>query len=368
MITLFRERICLGWMTDDWCRPELDANCDVGSKDNLAALPEGFAKFAFANFDAAPGFDPKTSPLVSSPEVTANLPDYNGAAAHSGFLVAGAEDGDGVVRRAQLAMLVGGKPYPSLPLEMARVGLGEELAISIGDDGRISRLAFAHSGRALDVAPGGAYALNFRGGGHHFMYVGAYDVLDDKDVIPVQHDGIVEMKPRAEIFKDAYVLVGVTAIGARDLRHFPFGDNIPGTEGLATVLDNVLADDALSTRIGASTAIVIAAMIVGGLLFGLLLLRLSALPALLASLALIAGLAALDVYYLFGSLALDLHSVFFCSSSQPCSSSPSRSSMSSRSAASGSFAARSRSISRRPWSIRCSRIPTSSRSAARLAD
>ena len=91
-------------------------------------------------------------------------------------------------------------------------------------------------------------SINFRGAGYHFPFVGAIDLLGEDDVIPVQRDGKIERRDARELFEDAYVLIGVTAIGARDLRHFPFGNNIPGTEGLATILDNVLSGDAIRAR------------------------------------------------------------------------------------------------------------------------
>lgn len=304
IITVFKDRIALGWMTDHWCRPAYDTHCDP-----TIEVGEDFAKFRFDHATMPRAFDAADTRLISTGDVTGNLPAYEVAARNAGFLVAGAEDSDGVVRRAILTMLVGGKPYPSLPLEMARVGQNEELTFALDADGLVERIGFAKSKRWLDVTPGGAYALNFRGPGYHFEYVGAYDVLLDDPEIPVQHDGTIVKKPRAEIFKDAYVLIGVTAIGARDLRHFPFGDNIPGTEGLATVLDNVLANDGVDTE--TPTLAIVIVMVIGGALYGLLMLRLSALPALVVSLVLIGGLAALDVLYVFGRLGRDLPTVFF---------------------------------------------------------
>ena len=45
-----------------------------------------------------------------------------------------------------------------------------------------------------------------------------------------------------DIFRDAYVLVGVSALGVFDMRAFPFDSNVPGTEGHATILDNLLSN------------------------------------------------------------------------------------------------------------------------------
>ncbi len=316
IIEVYKDRLVLGWMTDHWCRPAYDGPvaCPVTDPDELHALPAGFDKFAMTTFDtgaAGTAFDAAHTPLVSAPSVVANLPGYHEAAKHAGFLVNAAEDPDDVVRRAQVAMIVGGHAYPSLPLEMARVGLGDQLELALDPDGFIDHVGFAHAERRIPVDRGGSLAINFRGGGWHFQFVGAYDLLNDDAVIPVVHDGVIEQRPRADIFKDAYVLIGVTAMGARDLRQFPFGSNIPGTEGLATILDNILAGDALATTApGFGNVALFLVMTLGGVLFGLLMLRLPALPALLSSLGLIGLLAVLDVFWLFGRHDVDLHSVF----------------------------------------------------------
>lgn len=311
IIDLQKDRLVLAWMTDHLCRPAYASAtaCPVTDPDELASLPPQMPKFAFTTFTPGAGFDAATTPLVSAPNIVANLPGYLDAARHAGFLVSAAEDADNVVRRAQLVLVVGGRAYPSLPLEMARIGEGRDLELALDDEGYVARLGLGD--RDLTVDRSGTLAINFRGAGYHFSYVGAYDLLDDAELIPVQHDGVIEQRPRAEVFEDAYVLIGVTAIGARDLRQFPFGSNIPGTEGLATILDNVLAGDALATSApGIGTVPFLLIMTLGGVLFGLLMLRLSALPAMLSSLAIIGCLVVLDVYWMFGSLGLDLHSVF----------------------------------------------------------
>jgi hypothetical protein len=248
---------------------------------------------------------------VSTPTLVGNLPGYEQAALHAGYLVNAAEEPDEIVRRAQLAIFFGGRPFPSLPLAMARVGLGGELGLALDDADRVARIELTPPGRRVAVNGGGVMTINFRGPGYHFPYVGAIDLLGEEDVIPVQHDGVVEHKPRAEIFGDAYVFIGVTAIGARDLRNFPFGSNVPGTEGLATILDNILAGDAIRPGAGLlDWRLVLALMTVGALGFGALMVRLSALPAMLSALATIGVVALLDVYVVFGRWNVGLNTVF----------------------------------------------------------
>ncbi len=313
VIAMSTDRLVLGWMTDEWCRPaHTDARrCPILDMRKLMSLPVGFGKFAYKNFEGTQSFGPASTTIVSSPSVTGNLPSYDEAATHSGYLVNAAEEPDDIVRRAQLAIFVGGKPHPSLPLEMARVGLGEELSLTLDEDGYISQIAFAKSRRAIPVDASGTLSINFRGAGYHFPYVSALDLLGEEDVIPVQHDGKVEMKPRKDIFQDAYVLIGVTAIGARDLRHFPFGNNIPGTEGLASVLDNLLTGDPMQRTTPLLWWVMLIMMTIGAAGFGLLMFRLDALPAMLCSLALLGAFVAVDMFVVFGRSDIDVNAVFF---------------------------------------------------------
>ena len=311
IIDLYKDKLVLGWMTDTTCRPAYrDDPCDVTGEESLASLPEGFDKFAFDQFTLPKGFDPAHTPIVSAETVVSNLPTYNQSAIYSGFLVSAVEDSDEVVRRAQAALIVGGKPYPSLPLQMASIGLQDKLAIDFEDD-LIKDVRFVKSGRRVPVTPTGAISINFRGGGYHFPYVGAVDLLSEEPNIPVQHDRTVATHPVKEVFKDAYVLIAVTAIGGRDLRNFPFGHNIPGTEGLATILDNVLSGDAITRSKGMwGLPMLLLLMTIGGALFCLLMIRLSALPAIIVSLVTIGVIALIDIYYVFGHVDVDLNSAF----------------------------------------------------------
>ncbi len=312
VIDLHHDHLVLGWFSDTACRPRYgdDRPCVVGGTEGVP-LPESFEKFAYQGFTAPKTFDPASTPIPSAPDVIANLPGYNAAAGHSGYLVNPAEDPDFVVRRAQVAMFVGGRPHPSMPLEMARAGLEDDLHLTLDAEGLVERAELVKTHRVLPVSKTGAMQINFRGPGYHFPFVGAIDLIGESDVLPVQHDGQIERRPRKEIFQDAYVLVGVTATGARDLRQFPFGSNIPGTEGLATILDNVLSGDPLVHEDGIfGPHLVVGLMTFGALLFCFAMLALDALPAMLLALAVMGGLAAADFSYVFAKRGVDLDAVF----------------------------------------------------------
>ena len=311
IIDVYKDKVVLGWMTDHSCRPAYDTPCGVTDPAMIAALPSGFDKFAYNTFTTPRPLDAAHTTLASTPNLIGNLPGYEAAAKYAGYLVNATEEPDEIVRRAQMVLFAGGKPYPSLPLAMARVGLGDELTVALDDDGRVGHIALTHAKIEVPVDASGAMTINFRGGGYHFPFVGALDVLGADDVIPFQRDGKIEHLPRGELFKDAYVLIGVTAMGARDLRNFPFGSNIPGTEGLATILDNVLSRDAIRSSAGLIDGrLLLALMTLGAFGFGFLMVRLDALPAMLFALGIIGILIVLDVYVVFGRHDLQIDAAF----------------------------------------------------------
>src|SRR5262249_33869675 len=61
----------------------------------------------------------------------------------------------------------------------------------------------------------------------------------------VSATALEDSKKIAELLKDAYVLIGVTALGVFDMRAFPFDSVVAGVEAHATLLDNLLVGDLL---------------------------------------------------------------------------------------------------------------------------
>ena len=144
IIALHRDHLVLGWMSDDRCVPAW------GPCNPMLALPKGFDKFAYGKVSGS--FRQATTTLVTIPTITANLDGFDDAAAHSGYFL-GWPDPDDVIRRTVVAVTAGGHVFPSLPLEMARVGLGEELETSLDDKGEIASVRLGALGpRAAGVA------------------------------------------------------------------------------------------------------------------------------------------------------------------------------------------------------------------------
>jgi len=304
IIALHRDHLVLGWMSDDDCVPAW-APCDP-----LLELPKGFEKFAYGKVSGS--FRQDATTLVTVPTITANLDGFDDAAAHSGYFL-GWPDPDDVTRRTVVAVTAGGHLFPSLPLEMARVGLDDELETTLDDKGEIASVKFARSGRTLPVSRRGVLPIDFLGPGYHqgpFSWVPAMQLIGDSETIQFVRSDAVRSAARKELFKDAYVFIGLSAQGVNDLRNFPFESHGPGVEGHATVLENVLTGQLMRTAAGpCNWRLVLLFMTLGAGLFGWAMMRLQALPALVVSISSIGLLATLDVA-LFSRRNIDLNTVF----------------------------------------------------------
>lgn len=293
-------QVVLGWATESACQPAYNSKeeCPVTHPDLMAQLPKSSERFAIEKFDYPATTDFSTTPLMSLFTMIPNLDLYNDVAGAAGFFN-GFPDPDGVIRRTSPIILGNAKPYPSLPLEMARIGLKETLALSLNDRGGVDHLRMVGSGAEIPLSPIGAMEINFRGPGYTFPYVSVMEIL--KEDATVQY-GINRSlaSSKEELLKDAYVLIGISAIGVHDMRAFPFDSNVPGVEGHANILDNLLSKDSLNTSVtNVSAATVLGLMTIGAGAFASLTTALSSVPALLLFLGLALGLGTLDQKLLF---------------------------------------------------------------------
>lgn len=308
-IAKYKDRLVLGWMTETNCQPGYAAipeECPITDPRALELFPPGFEKFAFTHQLSMAGFDFQKTPIISAPTLFSNVEIFTQAARHAGYFSA-FPDPDGYIRRISLMMLANGKAYPSLALEMARVAQDEELKVEF-DPGtnRIKNMGFAKSGRNIAVSPLGTMEINFRGPAFHYEYISAYDVLKDENTIevPIMNGRIPASAPdKAGIFKDAYVLIGLTALGVFDMRAFPFDSNTPGVEGHATILDNLLSGDELITGAtsGQGNWMIFLLMTLGAIVFAYFTSKLEAVPALILFIASFGIVALLDQKVLFAN-------------------------------------------------------------------
>jgi adenylate cyclase len=332
VIRHYSDRLVLGWLGEGNCQPlySKPEDCPVNDPRVLDSFQPGFDKFAFSQ-QGYLAFDQTRTPLLSVVSLLPNLQDYSDAAQHAGHFDV-TPDSDGVIRRTNLVLAmasrlgdgkgkssVAAQLYPSLPLEMARVGLGERLDIQFDPERRVESLRFAKSGQRIPVSPVGAVEINFRGPGHTFSYVSVAELLAEEDHL--QEDGYRRLASvsKKELLRDAYVLFGVSAVGVYDMRAFPFDANVPGVEGHATILDNILANDFLTSGRGwLSSDWLYFLMIVGGVAFAFAAQRLEAVPALVFTLLVFGGFGAFDTRVLFAHdiqwntsfLFIELSSIF----------------------------------------------------------
>ncbi|HEX9715261.1 MAG TPA: adenylate/guanylate cyclase domain-containing protein, partial [Desulfurivibrionaceae bacterium] len=163
-------------------------------------------------------------------------------------------DAAGTVRKVPLFMMMDNIPYPSLALEMLRIGSGaQETTI------QVSRQGQTHPKDILGVEVGAAFiptdekgqlTINFRGPSHIYPYLSAKDILAGKGLDRV---------------RGKYVLIGTSAAGLLDLRATPFSNIYPGVEVHATIIDNILSHDPFTHDIFTEIGITYALLLVGGL-------------------------------------------------------------------------------------------------------
>ena len=155
--------------------------------------------------------------------IEGNLPRFSRVADTAGFFNF-FPDRDGMVRRIPLVAELDGYMYPSLVLQSLRVALGwPPMSVEISESG-VENIRLGDHDIRVDRA--GNMLLNHYGPGRTFMHVSAADVMAGQ-VDPA-------------LFKDAMVLLGVTAVGVFDYRPSPFDAIFPGVEGHATAMSNIL--------------------------------------------------------------------------------------------------------------------------------
>lgn len=165
-------------------------------------------------------------------------------------------DRSGTVRRVPLIMAFQTLPYPSLALEMVRIGHGQQVIRlhSVGSSQRPDRrglLGVEVGERFLPTDDRGQVTVNYRGPSHSFRYLSAAEVLAGH---------------HHELLRDRYVLLGTSAAGLLDLRATPFSSVVPGVEIHATIIDNVLQGDLFAHDRLTEAGLTVSILLVGGLL------------------------------------------------------------------------------------------------------
>jgi len=130
---------------------------------------------------------------------------------------------DGIIRSLPLIVQFNKKMYPTLGLEMVRVGSKQKnIYIELNEVGiqRISARPYK-----IDSDPNGIIWIKYKKSDKN-QYISAGDVYDGKF--------------QSDFFKDKYVLIGASAQGLFDLVKNPLGVTIPGVEVHANIIENIL--------------------------------------------------------------------------------------------------------------------------------
>ncbi len=130
---------------------------------------------------------------------------------------------DGIIRSLPLVVQFDKRIYPTMGLEMVRVGSKQKnIYIELNEVGiqRISARPYK-----INSDPNGIIWIKYKKSDKN-QYISAGDVYDGKF--------------QSDFFTDKYVLIGASAQGLFDLVKTPLGITIPGVEVHANVIENIL--------------------------------------------------------------------------------------------------------------------------------
>jgi adenylate cyclase len=196
-------------------------------------------------------------------------------------------DPDGVTRSVPMFMQVGDDFFEALSLAVLRVYLGNapiKLETTIVDSGgrKLGWMRFVQVGDAVRIPLDETMAVlvPYRSEGS-FRYVSATDVIR----------GTLG----ADELKDRIVIVGTSARGLVDVRATPTREDLPGAEIHASLISGAL-DNAMKSRPAETLAIAVLTILLIGIPLAVLLPRLSALAATLATAVVLALLLGVNAW------------------------------------------------------------------------
>lgn len=144
-------------------------------------------------------------------------------------------DEDGVFRRITPFRWFDGQLVPTLGMAAYLLGQGNVKDISVDDR------AFHFGETTLPIDSLGRMILNYRGPGGAHQAFGAAAIIQSE--LLMQEGKPPTIDP--DLLRDRYVFLGASAPGLKDLKPAPMDGDYPGVELHATLLDNLLARDAM---------------------------------------------------------------------------------------------------------------------------
>ncbi len=174
--------------------------------------------------------------LMQADGITISIPKLADAATRGAIMMDVGEDV--IVRAVPMVWALGDKRlYPSLSLEALRLHLGSTQCLATYDEQGIVDLRIKDV--RLPVDHGGRLRVNYR-----TLRAGAGGGFDSSFVLLSARDVLAGRVDRAAV-DGRVIFVGTSASGLKDLRATPITTTYSGVEVHATVVDNVLAGDAL---------------------------------------------------------------------------------------------------------------------------
>jgi adenylate cyclase len=222
----------------------------------------------------------------SAPGYSGNIAPLQAVATAAGHLYQ-ALDPDGVTRSVPMFMQVGDGFFEAMSLAVLRVYLGNapikvETTIVDGGGRKLGWMRFVHVGDAVRIPLDERMAalVPYRSEGS-FRYVSATDVIR----------GTLG----ADELKDRIVIVGTSARGLVDVRATPTREDLPGAEIHASLISGAL-DNAMKSRPAETLAITVLTILLVGVPLAVLLPKLSALAATLATAVVLALLLGVNAW------------------------------------------------------------------------
>ena len=222
----------------------------------------------------------------SAPGYSGNIAPLQAVATAAGHLYQ-ALDPDGVTRSVPMFMQVGDGFFEAMSLAVLRVYLGNapiKVETTIVDAGgrKLGWMRFVHVGDAVRIPLDERMAalVPYRSEGS-FRYVSATDVIR----------GALG----ADELKDRIVIVGTSARGLVDVRATPTREDLPGAEIHASLISGAL-DNAMKSRPAETLAITVLTILLVGVPLAVLLPKLSALAATLATAVVLALLLGVNAW------------------------------------------------------------------------
>ena len=222
----------------------------------------------------------------SAPGYSGNIAPLQAVATAAGHLYQ-ALDPDGVTRSVPMFMQVGDGFFEAMSLAVLRVYLGNapiKVETTIVDAGgrKLGWMRFVHVGDAVRIPLDERMAalVPYRSEGS-YRYVSATDVIR----------GTLG----ADELKDRIVIVGTSARGLVDVRATPTREDLPGAEIHASLISGAL-DNAMKSRPAETLAITVLTILLVGVPLAVLLPKLSALAATLATAVVLALLLGVNAW------------------------------------------------------------------------